>query len=160
TITVTPAPNANGTVTITRTVTDTDGGSTMSSFILSILAVNDPPTITDIPNQVMNEDTVLGPIQFTLGDVDTLPGNLRAFGASSNTGLIPNANIQFGGSGANRTLTIFPATNQFGTALITVTVSDGTATTNDTFLVTVNPVNDLPTISQVANRTINEDEST
>ncbi len=40
---------------------------------------------------------------------------------------MPTANIVFGGSGANRTVTVTPAANQTGTATITVTVSDGTA---------------------------------
>src|ERR1700694_5288619 len=38
--------------------------------------------------------------------------------------LVPNGNIVFGGSGSNRTVTITPATNQFGSATITVTASD------------------------------------
>ena len=46
---------------------------------------------------------------------------------SSNPALVPAANIVFGGSGANRTVTITPAANQSGTATITLTVTDGTA---------------------------------
>src|SRR6266511_1617144 len=40
-------------------------------------------------------------------------------------------------SGASRTVTVTPAANQIGTATITVTVSDGTLTANDTFNVNV-----------------------
>lgn len=40
-------------------------------------------------------------------------------------------------SGANRTLTIIPATGQTGSTTITVTVSDGSAATSTSFLVTV-----------------------
>jgi hypothetical protein len=54
-------------------------------------------------------------------------------------------------------LTLRPATNGFGSATITVTVSDGQTTTNRTFTVTVNGVNDPPTLNQVANVTLNED---
>ena len=68
-------------------------------------------------------------------------------GSSSNTTLVPNGNIVFGGSGANRTVTVTPAANQSGTATITVTVSDGALTASDTFVLTVTPVNDAPTIS-------------
>ncbi|MBK7455209.1 MAG: hypothetical protein IPJ46_16240 [Anaerolineales bacterium] len=58
---------------------------------------------------------------------------------------MPNGNISLGGSGANRTASIMPASNQSGTATITVSVMDGsTVTTSDTFLLTVNPVNDVP----------------
>ncbi|HXJ76484.1 MAG TPA: Ig-like domain-containing protein, partial [Candidatus Dormibacteraeota bacterium] len=156
-VSVVPLPNANGSVTITRTVTDAEGGATSNSFVLTITAVNDPPTISDIPNQTGLEDQVLGPIPFTVGDVESAPAALSVSGASSNPALIPNANITFGGSGASRTISLRPATNQFGTATITVTVSDGSATTNDSFVVTVNRVNHLPTISDLPDRSINED---
>ena len=47
--------------------------------------------------------------------------------SSSNAALVPDANIVFGGSGANRTVTVTPLADVFGTATITVTVvSQGT----------------------------------
>ena len=141
-------------------MTDADGASSTNSFVLTILAVNDLPTITTIPDQVTSEDVVLGPINFTIGDVETVATSLSVSGASSNPSLIPNANIVFGGSGSNRTVTITPATKQSGTASITVTVSDGLATTNDVFLVTLIAVNELPTISDITDRAIDEDTST
>ena len=101
----------------------------------------------------MNEDTATAPIAFTMGDAETAAGSLTVCGTSSNTTLVPNANIVFGGSGANRTVTVTPAANQAGTATITVTVSDGTLTTVDTFLLTVTAVNDAPTISNVGAQT-------
>jgi len=42
---------------------------------------------------------------------------------------------------------ITPAANQFGTATITVTVTDGNSgTASDTFVLTVNPVDDWRTM--------------
>src|SRR5207247_817811 len=79
----------------------------------------------------------------------------------SNQGLVPDANIVFGGSGSNRTLTLVPATNQSGTTTITITVADpdiASATCRD--ILTVNPVNDPPTMSSVANQSTNEDTPT
>ena len=46
---------------------------------------------------------------------------------------------------------------QTGSATITVTVSDGTNTASDTFVLTVNAVNTPPTITGIADQTINED---
>ncbi|TAK93938.1 MAG: hypothetical protein EPO07_17505, partial [Verrucomicrobia bacterium] len=46
-------------------------------------------------------------------------------GNSSDTNLVPNANIVFGGSGSNRTVTITPAANQSGITTITILVTDG-----------------------------------
>ena len=43
---------------------------------------------------------------------------------------------------------------------ITVTVNDGTTTTNETFDVTVTPVNDAPAITALADQTIAEDGTT
>ena len=59
---------------------------------------------------------------------------------------MPDANIVLGGSGASRTVTVTPASNQSGSATITLTVSDGTASSTDTFVLTVN---DVPTVSAV-----------
>ncbi len=143
TVTVTPASNQFGTATITITVSD--GSLTASdSFVLTVNSVNDPPTISDIPNQVINENTSTGPLGFAVGDVETAAGSLTLAKGSSNPSLVPAGNIVFGGSGAARTVTVTPAPNQFGVATITVTVSDGSMTTNDTFLLTVNQVNAPP----------------
>ncbi len=71
--------------------------------------------------------------------------------------MVPNANIVLGGAGAARTITLTPAPNQFGTATITVTVQDldgGSAL--DTFVLTVNNVNDNPTAS-LDTATVDED---
>ena len=54
-----------------------------------------------------------------------------------------------GGSGSNRTVTLMPATNQFGTSIITLQVSDGIGTNSTSFLFTVNSVNDEPTINAI-----------
>ena len=95
-----------------------------------------------------------------MADAETAAGSLTVTGTSSNQALVPNANIVFGGSGASRTVTVTPAANQNGTATITVTVSDGALSASDTFLLTVTAVNDAPTISNITDRTINEDAST
>src|SRR5438552_18719684 len=82
-------------------------------------------------------------------------------GRSSNPDLVPDANILFGGSGSNRTVTLRPATNQFGSTTITLTVRDGDGgAASASFLLSVNSVNDPPTISSVANQSTNEDTPT
>ena len=101
------------------------------------------PSIEDIPNQSTNENTVKN-VTFNLGD-DT--GSLIATVAatSSNTTLVPNANLIITGSGGSRNLQITPAANQSGTTTITVTVTATNGRTAiDTFDLTVNAVNDAP----------------
>jgi hypothetical protein len=60
---------------------------------------------------------------------------------------VPDSSIVFGGSGSNRTVTVTPLSDQFGTAEITVTVSDGSLSTNDTFVLTVRPMPDDPELT-------------
>ena len=108
-----------------------------------------PPTISAVANQTINEDQTLAPVGFTIGDAETSPGSLLLGATSSNTALVPTANIVFGGSGASRTVSLTPAPNanstaNGGTATITLTVSDGGNSTSTSFVVTVLPQNDAP----------------
>jgi formylglycine-generating enzyme required for sulfatase activity len=98
---------------------------------------NSAPTISDIAAQTITEGNNTGALAFTVGDAQTAAGSLTVSGSSSNTTLVPNANIVFGGSGANRTVTVTPASSQTGTATITVTVSDGSLSASDAFVFTV-----------------------
>ncbi|WP_437201388.1 sugar-binding protein [Planctomicrobium sp. SH664] len=125
-------------------------------------SANTAPTISDITNKSTNEDTSTSAISFTIGDAETVASSLIVTVTSSNATLVPNnpTNLVLGGSGASRTLTINPASNQFGTSIITVTVSDGSLTTQDTFVLTVNSVNDAPTITDITNKTIYVNSST
>src|SRR5882757_3915146 len=152
TVTLTPAAGQTGTAAITLTVSDGQL-STSTGFQLTVNATNSAPTISNIPAQVTNEDTPSSTIGFTVGDAETAPGSLTVSGGSSDLTLVPNANIVFGGTGANRTVTLTPAANQFGTATITVTVSDGQLSTSTSFQLTVNSVNDAPTITGIGNQT-------
>jgi hypothetical protein len=149
TVTVTPAANQSGTATITVTVSD---GSLNSSdtFDLTVNPVNDAPTVSDISDQTTDEDTATGALSFTVADPETAADSLNLSATSSNPTLVPNDNISLGGSGTARTVTVTPAANQSGTATITVTVSDGSLASSDTFDLTVNPVNDAPTVSNVS----------
>ena len=159
TVTVTPASNQSGSATITLTVSDGTASST-DTFVLTVDAVNDVPTISDVANQQSNEDTATGELAVTLGDEETAVADLTLSASSSTQGLVPDANIVLGGGGASRTVTVTPASNQNGSATITLTVSDGTASSTDTFVLTVGGVNDVPTISDVANQATNEDTAT
>src|SRR5207247_818909 len=108
-----------------------------------------------------NENTPTGAIAFTVGDAETPAANLTVTASSSNTTLVPNANIVLGGSDVNRTVTITPAANQSGTANITLTVTDGNgATATTTFALTVTLVNQPPTISAIGAQSTNENTAT
>jgi lysophospholipase L1-like esterase len=107
-------------------------------------AVNNRPTISTLANQTIDEDSALGPLAFAVNDAELAAANLTVTRNSSNPSLIPNANVVLGGSGTNRNVTLTPLTNQFGSSVITLTVSDGTNVTTSVFTLTVNPINDPP----------------
>ncbi len=146
TVTVTPAQSQTGTATITVGVSD-GSTTTNTTFTLTVTGTNTAPTITSIAVQSTNQNTATSAIAFTVGDADTGAASLTLSGSSANTTLVPNANIVFGGSGANRTVTITPASGQTGSAVITITVNDGAATANSAFTLTVVPT--APTISSI-----------
>ncbi len=159
TVTVTPLANISGSATINLTVSD-GAGSASTNFVLTVLPVNDVPVITGVANQSINEDTATGPLGFIVGDVETPSGSLLLLKSSSNPSLVPTNNIVLGGSGSNRNVTITPTPDANGAAVITLTVSDGTNSTSTNFLLTVNPVNDAPTITGIVDQTIGEDNTT
>ena len=96
------------------------------------------PTISDIANQSTMVNTPTAAIPFTIGDAQTPAASLTLGKGSSNPALISTNNIVFGGSGANRMVTVTPTAGQSGTATIMVSVSDGTNSASDTFVLTVN----------------------
>ena len=149
--TYTPSGNFYGTDSFNYTVSDGMLGTDTATVTITVTSVNDVPTISDIGNQTIAEEGNTGALSFTVGDVETPVASLTLSGSSGNTTLVPNGNIIFGGSGATRTVLVTPAADQFGTALITVTVTDAdTGTASDTFTVTVTSVNDVPTISDIS----------
>ena len=136
TLTLTPVANGFGSATITVTVNDGGASNNIVTRTFTI-TVNSPPTITTISNQTIATNTSAGPIPFSISDPETGAASLTLAAASSAPALIPASNISFGGSGSNRTVTLTPLSKQSGNASITITVSDGSATSSTTFQLTV-----------------------
>ena len=84
---------------------------------------NIAPTISDIANPPsFPSGGNTGALAFTVTDEDA--ASVVPSGSSSNTTLVPNGNIVFGGSGASRTVTVTPVSGLSGSATITVTLTD------------------------------------
>ena len=133
------AGNQAGTSLVTVYVMDTGGASNSTSFTVTVLAANTAPAISAISRTNTLLNTAAPPIGFTVGDLETPAASLALSATSANTALVPSANIVFGGSGSNRTVTVTPAGGQTGVAPITITVSDGTNTASSIFAVMVTP---------------------
>jgi hypothetical protein len=162
TFTYTPATNVFGSDLFTYVIVDSFGGRATGAVIIAVSAVNDPPTINPLFNLTLLEDfqpqTVnlsgIGPGAPNEADVLVLTAN------SSDTSIIPTPAINYSNSDPTGTLSFASAANAFGTATITITVDDGRSSNNivsRSFTVTVNPVNDPPTLDSIGDVTINED---
>ncbi|MEB3884517.1 Ig-like domain-containing protein, partial [Lyngbya sp. CCY1209] len=102
---------------------------------------NTPPTISDIGDQNAIANSSTGAIAFTVNDAETTANNLTVTATSSNLDLVRNQDIVFGGEGERRTIQLTPVEGQSGSTTVTVTVSDGSLRTTDTFDLDVIPVN-------------------
>ena len=106
--------------------------------------VNTPPRISDLSDVEGVADEVIGPLPFTIGDDETLAARLTVGVTSSDPDLIPPAGLTLAGGGAERTLTITPASGRTGTTVVTVVVRDpeGLSAT-DSFTVSVRTLNTI-----------------
>ncbi len=125
----TPAANYNGPDTFTYTANDGTTSSAPATVAITVTAVNDPPVVTVAAGRSCASDDRTGTMNLTLADVDSPLGALSVSAASSNTALLPTANVTLAGSGATRTLTATTVFLRSGTAVVSVTVSDGQAST-------------------------------
>jgi hypothetical protein len=161
TVRLVPARNQSGTAIITLTVIDEQGGVASRTFGLTVNAVNQPPSLSPIPDQVTDETGHTGQIPIFVRDTETPSSALVLSGVSSNPTLIPNDQIQITGAGMNRVVTVTRAGQQTGTARITITVTDGGgASASSSFEVTVSSQNRLPVISPIADQVTDEDTPT
>ena len=154
-----PVANANGTTTITVTVDNGDVANNTTSVVFSVIVnpVNDPPTLSDIPDQAIDQDVALAPVSFSIGDVDNALASLVVSAKSSNQVLVPDNGITFGGSDGNRTVSIRSAPGQSGNATISISVSDGVAVASKTFLLSVNKKGSPPAIvTHPASQTVDQ----
>ncbi len=130
-----------------------------------------PPALDFISDVTIHEDAGSQIIVLSV-TTDAPPHEtppLRVAAASSNTGVIPHPTVTNAGDDETEFhLTFTPVADQYGAATITVTVEDGgpdgdlnttgdNLSTSGTFLVTVTPVNDSPTVEAVSDVTFAED---
>ena len=99
---------------------------------------NTPPTISAVGPVTVFMNGKSAPIAFRVGDAETPAAALVVTVSSSNPALFPPSGLVLGGSGADRTITLVPARRKFGTAVITLTVTDALGvSTSTSFVVTV-----------------------
>jgi hypothetical protein len=114
-----PPPNAPPTIVV----------DTVNTTRFLRLTAAGPATVGGVLNDPTDPARTLG-LTFLVGDAETSPGSLSVTATSSNEGVVPAANLQWTGSGASRTLRIVP--EGVGYSTVTVTVSDGLASSRYT----------------------------
>ena len=127
TATITPARNKKGSATITITVSDGDF-TAKTSFNVTV-----PPVLGTIENQVIKENSKTNALVITTGSDAVLSGT------SSNKTIVPNSAITFGGSGANRTVTVTPVQDRSGIVRVTIKASSGNNENSTDFWLTIVP---------------------
>lgn len=102
---------------------------------------NAAPSVSAIGKQAIDEGGATDALAFTIGDAETAADALNVSVTSSNGNMVPADAIELSGKGSERSLTIFPAAEQSGTATITIAVRDGGgAVTRSSFDLEVAPL--------------------
>lgn len=162
-LTFTPVTDGFGTTTITVTINDggTSNNIVTRTFVVTVNPVNDAPTLNALSSLSINQNTGLQTVSLTGISSGAANENqtLTVIASSSHPGLIPNPAVSYTSPNATGSLSFTPTAGTTGSATITVTVNDGGTSNNivtRTFAVTVNAVNQAPTLSVLANVTVNE----
>ena len=132
-LTYTPAGDYSGPDSFTYTVSDGTLTSAPATVSITVTPVNDAPTVAIVAASCLGDTA--GQLSVTTSDVEG--ANPTVTGSSSNTALVRNSDIVVSGSGANRTVTVSGVSGRSGMAVITLTASDGSATSTTTFTVTI-----------------------
>ncbi|HHC6636334.1 TPA: tandem-95 repeat protein [Vibrio parahaemolyticus] len=143
----TPAENFNGEATITYIVTDGDL-TDEAKVSVTVTPVNDAPVAKDDIATTQEDTPVTIDVLPNDTDVDGDTLSIQSASVPSDQGTVEIVDGK---------LVFTPAENFNGDAEITYTVTDGQLTDEAKVTVTVNPVNDAPTIKVDAVESITED---
>lgn len=121
-----PATNYIGADSFVYRVTDANNNSATATVSINVANVNDIPTISVIPDQLVIEDTT-NVIAFVVNDSDAnqVKTDLSVTVVFESGGTVPiQTNWVTTVNGINRTLYIVPAKGEIGNVLVTVSVRD------------------------------------
>ncbi|EOV9523179.1 tandem-95 repeat protein [Vibrio parahaemolyticus] len=143
----TPAENFNGEATISYIVTDGDL-TDEAKVSVTVTPVNDSPVAVDDTTSIQEDTAVTIDVLTNDTDVDGDKLSIESASVPKEHGTVEVVDGK---------LVFTPAENFNGDAEITYTVTDGELTDEAKVTVTVNPVNDMPTIQVDAVESITED---
>jgi hypothetical protein len=145
-----PDPEWSGSETITFTATDPDGLSDSDTATFTVTSVGDPPVVSDIPDQTIEEGVTFASVSLDeyVADAD----NEAAEIVWTYTG---NVDLAVSISDARVATVTVPTPGWSGSETITFTATDpGELSDSDTATFTVTAVNDPPVVSDIPDRSI------
>jgi hypothetical protein len=167
-LTFTPADDAFGTATVSVTLDDNAGGNETSGtvqFTIEVTPVNDPPTFTPGSDVEVNEDSSAynagWATNMSVGPANESSQSLTAFNVSNNNNSLFSTQPAISTTTGNLTFEL--AADEFGSATVTVSLTDDGGTPGDdtsaevTFTIDVLPVNDAPSFTTGADQSVLED---
>ncbi|MBK1810396.1 tandem-95 repeat protein [Clostridium sp. YIM B02505] len=141
TISYTPDANYNGTDSFNYTISDGHGGTNTATVNITVNAVNDAPVVVNDTATVSEDGTVKVSVLNNDSDVDGDQLTITSVTKPAHGTAVVNE---------DGTISYTPDANYNGNDSFTYTVSDGHGGTNiATVNVTVNAVNDAPTVSNI-----------
>ncbi len=131
-------PNANGQTTLTITLSD-GRLSTTTQVVVEVIPVNDPPSLSVSPAALTLDEDFDTTQLITVNRSDIENDTLTFSVAQSMSGIVSVSTSSAG-------VQVVSIANVSGQTTLTITVSDGQASVSTQVLVTVNAVNDPPTL--------------
>ncbi|ELP3328248.1 tandem-95 repeat protein [Vibrio alginolyticus] len=137
-----PNENFNGDVSLDVVVVDEDGATVATNANIDVLPVNDAPVSGDLAYSVDEDGSITLSQEQLLAQADDVDGDDLT---ASNLTVDGNATVVANDDGS---FTITPDADFNGDIDLSFDITDGDATIQATADLTVNPVNDLPTVGQ------------
>ena len=146
-VTYTPDANANGTDSFNYTVSDGHGGTATATVTVTINAVNDAPSISNVPASAIIAELSPYTFQASASDVDGDTLTFSLVGAPAGATINPSTG-EFNWA---------PTEAQGGTGApfnFAVRVSDGHVSVSSPVSITVTEVNSAPALAPIGNRVV------
>lgn len=155
TLTFKPSPNATGSALITVRVTDTGLSEFTQTFTVSVVNINDAPTLNPITVAALAEDSDV--VSIPLAGISAGPQEnqvLTIIATASNSDLLEPLTVVYTSPQTTGSIKVKPKANAYGSVTITVRVTDDGSNVAPnvnfivrTFTLTVTSVNDAPIIN-------------
>ncbi len=140
---------------------NTSGDTVEIAFNVTITTTNAVPTLGALADVTVDEDSpvVNVPLSGISYGIDCSTQAITVTAIGNNASLVTGITVNYTSPDATGSLDLIIAPDVSGTDTIEVTVADEAGgTISDIFVLTVNEVNDPPTLDQIANVTANEDD--